>query len=104
MGNSQEKSDKGEAPAKSRKSRLKKNSGKLFATSLFATSILLSACGGQDCVQVYQPVGTPGSSGFTNSSQTQPQSYCYGSGSRYYGASYIYVGHSFIGGSSSGSS
>jgi hypothetical protein len=105
MANSEEKSETGETPAQNRKSRLKKNSGKLlFATSLFATSVLLSACGGRDCVQIYQPVGTPGSSGFTNSSPTQPQSYCYGSGDRYYGTSYVYVGRSFIGGSSGSSS
>ncbi|MEI7554788.1 hypothetical protein [Candidatus Chlorohelix sp.] len=80
------------ATVKPRKNRLKKHSGKLLATSLLATSLLLAACADQDCTYIYKQVNQPTSSGFTGSTNQQPVTNCYSSGSRYYGSSYVYVG------------
>jgi hypothetical protein len=75
-----------------RSSKLKKHADKLLAASLIATSLMLGACGEKDCVTVYRQPGQPASSSFTGTNQPAGQTYCYGTESRYYGSSYVYVG------------
>ncbi len=83
-------------PVPKRKNTLQKHKGKMLATTIFATSLFLTACGDPDCYTFYRSaVNTPGSSGFTSSSQLpKPQTYCLQSNSTYYGTSYIYAGSS----------
>jgi hypothetical protein len=89
--------------AKTKKEKLKKKG--LAASMLIASTVLLTACSGQDCVTVRQ---APASSNFTNPADIPVQTYCttdravsnsYGRGFYYIG---IISGGSYGGGYTSG--
>jgi hypothetical protein len=93
--------------AKTKKAKLTKKKG-LAATVLIASTVLLTACSGQDCVTVRQ---APASSNITNPADFPVQTYCttdravsnsYGRGFYYIGI--ISGGSSYSGGYTGGGS